>query len=481
MIGDLPVWLRAKLTKAEHPKLITPENFRPDTPRAIHAGSEYIRKLVAEGRVPEMGGRNATVAAVAAKLSGLGLSQANAVEMIDEEFIPYGEAPDEPTTFIVASAYRSAQNPAGSELPQTTVEKYGAVGAWSAYNQGGPAPPTAHTSRFFGRKPSEAATRAPLTYFDSHRRQCAMPRIPDDGAALIVTGPRSSHKTGVVIKECMDAGVRVLYLAYEGGHGMDTQRLPAVARQRGITLEELDERWMTLSTGPNLMARGELDELIHVYREWAPGIVVLDTLTRAAVGVDINAPAAGTGIVDGMEYLARGFGGALVIGVHHPGKDAARGGLGSSLIESLAYAIWRVSVKDDVVWLKVDKMKDGPADFTIPFKVVSVSGVPVIVEILAEERAQAVAKETDRDTVFRLQVLAALARLRVAGRPTEVRDVAEELAKGADPTDQVVAYDSIRRRIERQAQGRNGEPRSLTDLFVLDPTGFVLVPYKFRA
>jgi hypothetical protein len=93
-------------------------------------------------------------------------------------------------------------------------------------------------SRFAGRTPSEDANQPPLTYFDDHRTLSIMPRVPD-GAALIVTGKRSSHKTGVVLKECVDAalkGVHILYIAYEGAHGIRTKRLPAICRQRGITL-----------------------------------------------------------------------------------------------------------------------------------------------------------------------------------------------------------------------------------------------------
>lgn len=364
------------------------------------------------------------------------------------------------------------------------VLDYFAPPGWTDYVRAAEPKGKPKGARFMGRTPSEDANLPPLTYFDDHRALSIMPRVPD-GAALIVTGKRSSHKTGVVLKECVDAalkGARILYLAYEGAHGIRTKRLPAICRQRGITLEALDDRWVTLSVGPNILQEKELDELIGSYDLFKPDIVVLDTMTRAVAGADINAPAVGTGIITGMEYLAQGFGGALVIGVNHPGKDAARGGIGSSLIESLAYAIWRVSLKDEVVTLLVDKMKDGPAEFKLTLRVTkSEGGVPVIVEIPAEERAaaakasEAEAARLDQAQVLKAQVIAAVKRLHEAGKDgVSIGDVANELAKGAEADDSLNSFESIKGKIYRGVRERKGGPAPFADLLVLDPTGMPL-------
>src|SRR4051794_22760661 len=100
--------------------------------------------------------------------------------------------------------------------------------------------------------------------------------------------------------------------------------------------------WHTFSTTPGLMNDPEMKELIEACQEqeFKPDIVVIDTLTRAAKGYDISAPQTGIGLVTGMEVLADAFK-AVVVAITHPGKDASRGSIGSSLVESLAYACGR--------------------------------------------------------------------------------------------------------------------------------------------
>jgi hypothetical protein len=235
--------------------------------------------------------------------------------------------------------------------------------------------------------PEERAKRPPLTYWDAARGARGvgmMPRMPES-CSLIVCGQRSSHKTGVVMKECIDAmllGARVLYLACEGAHGIDTARLPALAASRGLTLAALRDRWATFSTSPGLLSEEQIDNCVEAMQAqgFAPDIIVIDTMTRAIGGEDISTTVVGQGIIVGMERLGKPFN-ALVIAITHPGKDASRGSIGSSLIESLAFAIWYVTLSDGVVRVKVDKMKDGPAEFENAFKVSkNAAGVPLIVD-----------------------------------------------------------------------------------------------------
>jgi hypothetical protein len=238
------------------------------------------------------------------------------------------------------------------------------------------------------RTPAEDAEGPELTYWDKWRvtkKQGMAPRIIG-GCSLVVCGERSSHKTGVVMKECLDAvfneGAKVLYLALEGAHGIWKARLPAACEKRGKSLDDLTGKWHTFSMSPGLLNEAEIDEMIAECQAegFLPDIVVIDTMTRAVKGFDINAPATGSGLIDGMERIGKAFD-ALVIAITHPGKDATKGSIGSSLIESLAFAIWCVRRDGDAVFVEIQKMKDGPQDFTVPFKVVwTDSGVPVITD-----------------------------------------------------------------------------------------------------
>ena len=513
--APLPAFLAEVLAKPRREPAAAPDGVEEDPPGVEEWAVDLIAKTIAhEGEAIIDGRLNTRTFALAARLKdgpqyGYSVSENTAVALMLAHWSNADRIED-----TIRNAYRGSDNAAGCgqagsasriydpalgvrpyapepaevERPEQIIPEATKAASTDTDHEEAPT----KKSRFVGRKPSEDAKQPPMAFFDDHRAQRAMPQVPD-GAALIVTGKRSSHKTGTVLKECMDAvqrkGARVLYLAYEGAYGIRTARLPAICKQRGLEIEDLDNRWVTLGTGPNLLSPSDLDELIEVYRDFKPDIVVLDTMTRAVAGADINAPAVGTGIITGMEYLAQGFGGALVIGVNHPGKDAARGGIGSSLIESLAYAIWRVSLKDEVVTLLVDKMKDGPAEFKLTLRVnKSEGGVPVIVEIPAEERAaaakasEAEAARLDQAQVLKAQVIAAVKRLHEAGKDgVSIGDVANELAKGAEADDSLNSFESIKGKIYRGVRERKGGPAPFADLLVLDPTGMPLTsPVKFK-
>jgi hypothetical protein len=286
-----------------------------------------------------------------------------------------------------------------------------------------------------------------------------------------------------VLKEAADAafnsGAHVLYIGAEGGHGIMTARLPVLCRQRGRSIEGLDDRWRTISVAPGLLSVADINDLIEEYREFRPDIIVLDTVTRAVPGADINSPAVGIAIITGMEALAGAFS-AAVIAITHPGKDASKGGIGSSLIESLAYAIWRVLLNDGIVKLRVEKMKDGVAEFTIPFRYTQ--GVPVVVEIPPGEQVAAMAHGNDdpkmREQVeFKRSVLGALRDMWVpGGSALTVHVVAIEMSKGGEIDQIGNTVSSTKRRLQRSIKGG-----AIADLVVCDTRGVPLSePYTFK-
>lgn len=287
--------------------------------------------------------------------------------------------------------------------------------------------------RWTRTKPSDDASLPPLTYWDRHGM---LPRVMG-GSAIVVYGRQGSHKTGLVLKMCLDAafekGAKVLYLAPEGAHGIMTARLPAACKERGKAVAELDECWATFSTAASLVSPPEIDELIHAMRlqGFHPDIISIDTMTRASGGCNINEPAAGTALMLGMERLGRAFD-AAVIAVTHPGKDEGRGAIGSSLIENLAYAIWHVSLSGNGIFATVEKMKDGPADFTKAFKVLNPNEVPVIVDPTPGERLNQDAPDPVSEMVVRGALLACGAIRQDSGIPE--RQLVEAIA-GHSPDD----------------------------------------------
>jgi hypothetical protein len=241
--------------------------------------------------------------------------------------------------------------------------------------------------RFAFRDPEIDANLPPLTYYDAEQ---TLPNVPD-GAVMVVTGPKSTHKTGVVMKKCLDAiercDAKVLYLALEGGHGIKTLRLPLYREQRNMPWEKLKRHWHT-ETSFNLITDGAA--LVEEATEagFKPDIIVIDTLTKAVAGQDINTPATGSGIHEAADKLSVAFGGALVILIHHPGKSTTdKSSMGSALIEALAYAVWHVSkAGDDAVKCWVEKMKDGKAEFAVHYHVQKVREAPCVRDETREER-----------------------------------------------------------------------------------------------
>lgn len=274
---------------------------------------------------------------------------------------------------------------------QSDEAKFGHIVAGANFGSAGSAavaPMAAGREKYVLRIPAEDAAQPPLAYWD-RRRQGILPRIIG-GCVVIAYGERSSHKTGVILKECLDAvfgkGARVLYLAAEGAHGIWTARLPAACKHRGRSVDDLNGRWHTLAVAPNLLDFADIDTLIATCREagFSPDIIVIDTLTRAVHG-DINAPAVGAAATMGMERLGAAFD-ATVIAITHPGKDESRKAIGSSLFDSLAFAVWKVRLSGETVFVTVEKMKDGPADFTVAAKIASGDdGVPVVVDVASGE------------------------------------------------------------------------------------------------
>jgi hypothetical protein len=384
---DLPAWIPERLAAARHTEAVAAVADL-DLPVNVERARDRLRALVERGDVAREGeGGNDRTYRLAAELLNLGLSPEYAVEVIGaSDWNAACEPPWELEELetIVDHAAKYAQNEAGAwgagPLAQEWID-YAAQQPAEA-----PAPET--RQKWVFRTPAEDANLPPLTYWDTRRGardHGMMPRVIG-GCSLIVCGEKSSHKTGVVIKECLDAvfseGARVLYLAAEGAHGIWTARLSAACKERGRSIQELAGKWHTFASSPGLMNVSEIDGLIDACRAngFIPDIIVIDTITRALPGFDINTPATGAGLIVGMERLGATFN-ALVIGVTHPGKDSAKGSIGSSLIESLAFAIWYIRRDGDAVFATVEKMKDGPAEFATPFKVIwSDRGVPIVAD-----------------------------------------------------------------------------------------------------
>jgi Bifunctional DNA primase/polymerase, N-terminal/AAA domain len=297
--------------------------------------------------------------------------------------------------------------------------------------------------RYGGWTATEGAALPPLTYWDAEQ---LLPCIPGEGCTGYLIGDTGSHKSGTAIMLALNAiaerRARVLYIATEGALGIAKYRLPKACRAHGMTLEELDPYWRVESEDIDICDPQDRAALLADYRDFAPGLIFIDVMTLAVGGADINSTKDAVALRQAAKALAKGFGGATILFVHHPSrKGMSADGSGSNMFRNLAYFQLDAYYEKGVVRIFVKKMKDGEAGRAVYFKNAAYDtknpldgGVPVIRRMTEEElqRHQRtrerpnLAAETARDDAAVSRLSSDVQRyLRESKSPTLVRDFAK--------------------------------------------------------
>lgn len=199
--------------------------------------------------------------------------------------------------------------------------------------------------------------------------------LPETGLAAVF-GASGSGKSFLVLDalQSLAAGADwfghrvkscpVIYCALEGEGGI-AGRVNAYRIWHGSTAGNI--RYLVQSF--DLLDSGDVQDLAQAIKADGNGVgvVVLDTLNRAAPGADENDSKSMGQIIAAAKQLQTLVGG-LVLLVHHTGKDASKGLRGhSSLHAALDAAIEVRRDGDRREWL-IAKSKDGEDGATHPFK-----------------------------------------------------------------------------------------------------------------
>jgi hypothetical protein len=88
----------------------------------------------------------------------------------------------------------------------------------------------------------------------------------------------------MVLDAVFEADARVCYAAGEGAHGVGKQRIPAHCKARGITTKDLRGRFRIVPAVPLFVSDDQVTAFIEAQKDFAPNIVVLDTLATALAG-----------------------------------------------------------------------------------------------------------------------------------------------------------------------------------------------------
>ena len=353
----------------------------------------YLADRVAAGDVAVAGrGGNNFTYQTACWVLNIGLSPAKVVELMiepggwNDACVPPWSAGELVT--IATNATKYAQNESGSYA----VDETRFADAAAQITAGAPAGAVvdfdtgndeyqAMVNRFRGREPDEDADLPDVEFWDSEK---TLPRTID-GSVVVPWGPSGVHKTGLVLCDCLDAiarGAKVVFAVGEGSHGFRKNRVPAIAKGRGIPLKDLRGKFRTCPAVPVLTDPLQVQAFIDAFKDFRPDIVVLDTLSTASGGTEENSNAFGQLLHDNgpCGRIKRELGGALVMPIHHAGKEIGRGARGHSSVECNADGLLLITFDKDsrIVTKEVQKVRDGEAGFDVEYTVSARDQVPVV-------------------------------------------------------------------------------------------------------
>jgi hypothetical protein len=189
-----------------------------------------------------------------------------------------------------------------------------------------------------------------------------------------------SMATGRSFHGCAVRPGNVLYVVAEGVAGIGA-RIAAWEAHNGVS--DPGNIWW-LRRPVNLHDPAAAGGLAELAAGLNVDLVVIDTLNRCMVGADENS-AKDAGIV--VEQLANIVAAAktTVLVLHHPGKDASRGGRGSSAFIGAMDTELEMTGEDHDVKVQVTKQKDGPDGQEWYFRRSTIADSCVLVD--ATERA----------------------------------------------------------------------------------------------
>lgn len=159
---------------------------------------------------------------------------------------------------------------------------------------------------------------------------------------------------------------RVLIVVAEGAQGF-RQRIDAYCHQEGIKPGDFDVDYIS-DFIPNLTMPNLITDLIKEIKERQPyDLIVMDTFAQVMAGADENS---GKDVGSALAQCKRIHvdTGAMVLLVHHSGKDAGKGARGWSGLRAAADVELEITRKENDRAIKVTKLKDGEDGASMGFK-----------------------------------------------------------------------------------------------------------------
>jgi hypothetical protein len=165
--------------------------------------------------------------------------------------------------------------------------------------------------------------------------------------------------------------IRVLYVVAEGVGGFNL-RMQAYCHQYAIPPSELNINIISDVT-PNLIDPASVKALVaDIKAAGAYDLIVMDTFAQVTPGANENAGEDIGRALGHCKHIGKAAGGALVLLVHHSGKDASKGARGWSGLRAAADVELEVTRFDNNRCVEVTKLKDGRDGAQFGFKLLDV-------------------------------------------------------------------------------------------------------------
>lgn len=164
-------------------------------------------------------------------------------------------------------------------------------------------------------------------------------------------------------------------VVYITGEGVEGFKRRLIAMRRHYEVEGQRVPFLMIPVAPDLgHASGDDLSLVEDVRAYLASIgnppvraIAIDTLARTMRGADENAAKDMTTFVDNCERIGTAFG-CIVVGVHHAGKDVAKGSRGSNALDGAVDVMWSVEKGEACSTATIHHMKDAEAGTSWQFR-----------------------------------------------------------------------------------------------------------------
>jgi hypothetical protein len=176
------------------------------------------------------------------------------------------------------------------------------------------------------------------------------------GKSFMALDMAAAIARGVPWRGCKVRKGRVAYIAAEGAGGF-RKRLVAYAQHNQVDLSTVDIG--VIHAAPNMMEKTDAVDVAKAVKAWGGAdLIIVDTFAQVMPGANENA---GEDVGKALTHCKRihEVTGAMIILIHHAGKDASKGARGWSGLRAAADAELEVVREATGRSLKLTKSKDG--------------------------------------------------------------------------------------------------------------------------